>query len=63
VGCGSVEGEKMLFSAVSGQRSVVKDRDGHSLLIALIVRRMMEIICNLPGPQMRGTVGTRNFMP
>ena len=39
---------------VSGQLSVIKDRERHCLLIALIVLLMMEIICILPGPQKRG---------
>jgi hypothetical protein len=47
----------MQFSAIS--KSVVKERERHHLLIALIVRREGEIICILPGPQKRGTWGTR----
>jgi hypothetical protein len=48
----------MLFFAVRCRRSVVKDRERHTLPIALIVRLEGEIICNLPGPQKRGTGGT-----
>jgi hypothetical protein len=44
----------MLFFAVRCRRSVVKDRERHTLPIALIVRLEGEIICNLPGPQKRG---------
>ena len=48
----------MLFFAVRCRRSVVKDRERHTLPIALIVRLEGKINCNLPGPQKRGTGGT-----
>jgi hypothetical protein len=39
------EAEEAKRCGFSCQRSVVKDREGHSLLIALIVRRRGVIIC------------------